>query len=225
MTPQQLREFKAKCKEYLRHIAAINPSTASSFWSEAIDEVLTGLPYEVEDQAVWSAILLGWRIDEFSEEAAAKEVFQTTLPEHRREVQKVALKSIMNVYRTAIMIPSINLRKALPVALGRDLMQFATNDSIPIESSMEALRFLTRIAKTTEMKSVIQSALDETMLSHQTDHFSYVLNKSVLWASDLGYGVWAGMNLPPGASGLYSSVNLLGMRDFKNAAWQGDEGQ
>ena len=73
------------------------------------------------------------------------------------------------------------------------------------------------------MKAVIQSALDETMTSHQTDHFGYVFTKSVLWASDLGYGVWTGVNSPPGASGLYSSVNLLGMRDFKNAAWQGDD--
>ena len=223
MMTQQQKEFKRKAKQYLQDIARINPSTVSIFWSDAIDKVLINLPSEVEDQAIWGAILLGWHIGDLAEEAAAKEVFQTTLPEHRREVQKVALKSIMNVYRTATMIPSINLRKALPVALGHNLLQFATNDSTPIESSMEALRFLARIAKTNEMKAVIQSALDETMTSHQTDHFGYVFTKSVLWASDLGYGVWTGVNSPPGASGLYSSVNLLGMRDFKNAAWQGDD--
>ena len=223
MFNQQQKEFKRRAKQYLQDIAGINPSTVSLFWNDAIDKVLIDLPTEVEEQAIWGAILLGWHISDFAEDAAANEVYVATHPEHRREVQKVALKSIMNVYRTAIMIPSINLRKALPVALGHDLMQFATNDSIPIESSMEALRFLTRIAKTTEMKSVIQSALDETMISRQTDHFGYVFTKSVLWASDLGYGVWTGVNAPPGASGLYSSVNLLGMRDFKNAAWQGDD--
>ncbi len=223
MSTEQQKEFKHKARQYLQDIAEINPSTVCLFWNDAIDKVLIDLPTEVEDQAIWGAILLGWHIAEFAEEAAAKEVFQTTLPEHRREVQKVALKSIMNVYRTATMIPSINLRKALPVALGRDLIRFATNDTTPIESSMEALRFLTRIAKTNEMKAVIQAALDETVISRRTDHFEYVFTKSVLWASPLGYGVWTGVNSPPGASGLYSSVSLLGMRDFKNAAWQGDD--
>jgi hypothetical protein len=102
-------------------------------------------------------------------------------------------------------------------------MQFAINDSTPIGSSVKALRLLKSIAKTHELKSVVQSALDEALISQETDHFGYVFSKSLLWPSNLGYGLWTGLNAPSDASDLYTSVSLQGMREFKNAGLQGDD--
>ena len=223
MTPEQLKKFKRNSKQYLQEIAAIYPSTAPRNWSEAIDEVLNDMPFEVEDQAVWGSILLGWYIGEAAEEAALNETLETTNPKHRREIQKVASRSLMQVYRTAVMIPSLNLKKALPVALGYALMSYATNEATPIEGSQEVLKFLKRIENSIELKTSIQSALDETLISGAIDHFAYIFTKSVLWPSPLGYGLWQAIESPSEASDLYRSVNFSGMREFITKAFEGGE--
>jgi len=223
MTTDQYKKIRRDMKEYFAALAAINPSTAPLMWSEAIDEMLRDLPIDLEDQAVWNAILLGWYLNDFVDEAALNEHLQTTSPQHRRQVQKVVTESLMEVYRTSMLIPSMNVRKALPIAIARDLTKFAMQETTEIESSVEALRFLKGVAKSQDLRVIIQNALDEAKVSRHTDHFPHFFNQSSLGASNLGYGIFIGMEAPSDASELFSSVELPSLRDFRISAIEGGE--
>ena len=223
MTTDHYKKIRKDIKEYLAALAAINPSSATLMWGEAIDEILRDLPIEIEDQAVWNAILLGWYLNDFVDEAALNEPFQTTNPQHRRQVQKIVMESLMGVYRTSMLIPSTNVRKALPIAIARDLTKFAMQETTEIESAEEALRFLKRVAKSQDLRVIIQNVLDEVKISRHTDHFPHFFNQNSLWASTLGYGIFIGTETPSDASELFNSVELPSLREFRISAIEGGE--
>ena len=67
--------------------------------------------------ASWSAILLGWKISDMADEAALEESEQVGSPEHRREVQRAVCSALIEVYRGVLLVPSLNLKKAIPIRL------------------------------------------------------------------------------------------------------------
>lgn len=214
MSDKQKQMIRKSMKQYLAEMARINPSTATAFWSEAMDEKLVNLPAEIENEAFWGAIILGWDITDMAEEAALEESKQMALPEHRREVQRAVCSALIEVYRGVLLVPSLNLSKAIPVQLGTELMKLATNPQFPVGCTMEALRVIRKYCTCPDLSKALLAALKECEVSGETDHLPYVLDDQVLRTSSLGYGCYKARDAPPDASDQYGN-QLIGMREFQ----------
>ena len=214
MSDEQQQMIRKTMKQYLSKMVRINPATAVSFWSEATEEKLVHLPTEIEDEASWGAILLGWKISDMADEAALEESEQMGSPEHRREVQRAVCSALIEVYRGVLLVPSLNLKKAIPIQIGAKLMKLATNPRFPVECTIEALRSIRTYCTCPDLSNALLAALKECEISGETDHLPYFLDNQVLWTSSLGYGLYISRESPPDASDRYGD-QLVGMREFQ----------
>jgi hypothetical protein len=210
-------------KPYLQLIADLNPATAALFWAQAIESRISNLTIDADDTIWWHSKLLEFQLRDLAEEAGLLENHKAD-GSSRREVQEQICLAVMDVYRTAWIIPSMNVSKALPTNLARTLVSFALAPSTSIDTAVVVFEFLSSHCRDDDLAGAFNRAADEAKITRSTDHVAYVLNTVDLYFSRLGYGVYLALNSPQGASSLYSQVELVGMRQYQvdGMNWSGE---
>lgn len=216
MSDEQTKMVRKKLEQYLALLVKINPGTAGVYWREAMDQVLIGLPIEIEDEGYWQAMMLHWKITDLASDAALEESESSQIgsPEHRRIVQREVCNTLIEVFKTALLVHSLNIKKSIHIQLGVKLMMLAKNPESPIGVSLVALRVLLDLCACPKLSEAIMIAIKESELSGETDHFRYVFDNEILSFSSLAYGLYVGLETPSDASDQYST-ELFGLREFQ----------
>jgi hypothetical protein len=206
--------LRKEMKPYLQLIADLNPATAALFWAQAIESRISNLTIDADDTIWWHSKLLEFQLRDLAEEAGLLENHKAD-GSSRREVQEQICLAVMDVYRTAWIIPSMNVSKALPTNLARTLVSFALAPSTSIDTAVVVFEFLSSHCRDDDLAGAFNRAADEARVTRSTDHVAYVLNSAALFYSSIAYGVYLALNSPKDASEFYAGVELLGMREYR----------
>lgn len=206
--------LRKEIKPILKSIADLHPATAALFWAQAIESRISNLTIDADDSIWWHAKFLEFQLRDLAEESGLLENHMSD-GSSRREVQEQICLAVMDVYRTAWIIPSMNVSKALPTNLARHMVTFAMTSSTSIDTAVVVFKWLANHCRDDDLARAFRRAADEASITRNLDHVAYVLNSVSLYYSKIGYGVYLALNSPEGASELFSAVELVGIRQYQ----------